>query len=92
MSTEKRLLFLLFILFFSYGVQAQTRKWEVFEITLKAKRQYQNPYAAIPVDAKEDLVQVHFSGTGGEAKGKKLVVFGFWDGGQNWKVRFAPPS
>jgi hypothetical protein len=91
MSTEKRLLFLLFILFFSYGVQAQTRKWEVFEITLKAKRQYQNPYAAIPVDAKEDLVQVHFSGTGGEAKGKKIVLAGFWDGGQDWKVRFAPP-
>jgi hypothetical protein len=78
-------------LLYSFGLQAQLHKWEVFELKLKAKRQYQNPYAAIAADTKEGLVQVVFTGTDGEAKGKKLTVLGFWDGGQNWKVRFSAP-
>jgi hypothetical protein len=88
----KRLLFFsALIILSSFGVQAQIRKWEVFELKLKAKHHYLNPYSAITAETKEGFVQVVFSGTGGEANGKKMVVFGFWDGGQNWKVRFAPP-
>ena len=34
---------------------------------------------------------VTFSGTGGAAKGKRLVLRAFWDGGREWKVRFAAP-
>ncbi len=88
----KRLLFFsALIILSSSGVQAQIRKWEVFELKLKAKHHYLNPYAAIPADTKEGFVQVVFSGTSGEAKGRKLVLFGCWDGGQNWKVRFLAP-
>jgi hypothetical protein len=75
----------------SFRSGAQIHKWEVFELALTAKRQYSNPYAAIPADAKEGLVQAVFTGTGGEANGKRIVLSGFWDGGQVWKVRFAPP-
>ena len=70
----------------------EVREWEVFELALKAKNQYENPYAAIPAGKQEGLVQVSFSGTKGAAEGMNLRVFGFWDGGQNWKVRFAPPA
>jgi hypothetical protein len=88
----KTLLFFLALSILSpFCLQAQIHKWEVFELKLRAKRQYQNPYAAIAADTKEGLVQVVFTGTNGEAKGKKLAVLGFWDGGQNWKVRLAAP-
>lgn len=90
-----RFIFLLSLLwgFCQYAQAApEVRKWEVFELALKAKNQYQNPYAEIPVGKEEGLVQVIFHGTKGEAKGMSLRVFGFWDGGQNWKVRFAPPA
>jgi hypothetical protein len=91
MSFEKRFIFLTLLLFLSLAGGAQIHRWEVFELHLTSKQKYQNPYAAIPANAKEGLVQVVFSGTSGEANGKKLVLFGFWDGGQAWKVRFAPP-
>ncbi|HEX8038733.1 MAG TPA: DUF4038 domain-containing protein [Chryseosolibacter sp.] len=73
--------------------QKQVRKWEVFEITLVAKKKYPNPYADIPAGNSEDgLVKVEFKGTSGEAKGQTVRVFGFWYGGQTWKARFAPPQ
>lgn len=69
------------------------KKWEIFEITLTAKKKYKNPYAEIPVSGnQEGLVKVEFVGLSGEAKNKKLTLFGFWYGGQTWKVRFAPPE
>jgi hypothetical protein len=71
--------------------QRQVKKWEVYEVLLRAKGKYENPYAAIPVE-KQDLVSVTFTGTRGAAQGKTLTLVGFWDGGQDWKVRFAPPE
>jgi hypothetical protein len=44
-----------------------------------------------PPTRKRGLVRVVFSGIDGEAKGKEIALFGFWDGGQNWKVRFSAP-
>ena len=70
--------------------QRQLKQWEVFELKLKARNNYQNPYADIPASS-EGLAKITFSGTSGDAKGKSLKLFAFWDGGQNWKVRFAPP-
>lgn len=88
----KRLFFFsALIILSSFGAQGQIQKWEVFELKLKSKHKYVNPYAAIPADAKEGLIRVEFSGVKGAAKGKKMVLFGFWDGGQNWKVRFSAP-
>lgn len=71
--------------------QQQLKKWEVFELKLMAKNKLQNPYAEIP-STKDGLITVTFKGTKGAAEGKSLTLFGFWDGGQNWKVRFAPPE
>lgn len=67
------------------------RLWEIVELSLQARRADPNPYAAIPANTKEVLLEVRFTGTGGEAKGKQFTVAGFWDGGRTWKVRFAPP-
>ena len=90
---RKKLLFLFFPALFCFlNLEAATiHRWEVFELKLKAKNRYRNPYAEIPADPKKGLVQVEFSGVSGEAKGKKIVLFGFWDGGQDWKVRFSSP-
>ena len=85
---------LLFLLWntFIFAAPPSLKAWEVFELSLKAERNYQNPYAEIPAAEREGLVKVTFSGTGGAAQGKEITVFGFWDGGQNWKVRFTPPE
>lgn len=88
----KRLLFFSALTMLScFKVEAQMRKWEVFELKLKSKHTYPNPYAIILADTKEGLIRVEFSGVAGEASGKKIIVFGFWDGGQNWKARFSAP-
>lgn len=73
------------------SAQGFIKIWEVYEVKLTAKNKTQNPYTQIPI-AKEGWVQVTFTGVDGPAKGKKLTLFGFWDGEQNWKVRFAPPE
>lgn len=68
------------------------RRWEVFEISLIANEKSINPYQSISTDSDEGALKVEFRGLSGEAKGKSMTVFGFWDGGQQWKVRFAPPE
>jgi hypothetical protein len=72
--------------------QETMRQWEVFEITLIAETKYNNPYALIPVNTKDGLIKTEFKGVDGKATGKTVAVYGFWDGGQRWKVRFAPPQ
>jgi hypothetical protein len=80
------------IVFVSLSLKAATiHRWEVFEVQLRAKNSYKNPYAEIPAENLQGLVQVEFSGVSGEANGKRIVLFGFWDGGQVWKVRFTAP-
>lgn len=49
--------------------------WEKYEVSLFAKGQYDNPY--MDVDVWVDL-----SGPGFQKR-----IYGFWDGGQNFKVR-----
>lgn len=50
--------------------------WEVQEVTLQAERDYANPY--MDVDVWIEL----------EGPGFKKKVWGFWDGGRTYKVRF----
>ena len=50
--------------------------WEVQEITLAAARDYANPY--VEVECWVDLTGPDF----------KRRVYGFWDGGRTFKVRF----
>ncbi len=70
--------------------------WEVFELKLKAQKDAggaPNPYMAMDtgVSAQAYLV-AHFRCIQGRGVGKTLDIRGFWDGGQKWKLRFAPPA
>lgn len=55
--------------------------WEVVEIPLTSAKTYANPYVDVDVSAT-------FSGPGGVS----MTMPGYWDGGGNWKIRFAPTS
>lgn len=66
-------------------------KWEVYPISFQSNKEIINPYAQISADGKNDLLKVIFEGTDGEAKGKKIILTAFWDGGKNWKVNFTSP-
>lgn len=82
----------LFLLLPAGNMLAQSRAhtWDVVELTLTAYRTTPNPYAEMPV-TKDGLVKCTFTGTDGAARGSEISVFGFWDGGKTWKIRFAPP-
>jgi hypothetical protein len=54
-------------------------KWERFEQTFESALVYTNP----PQQAE---LRVTFTAPSGEQR----AVFGFWDGGQTWRVRFSP--
>lgn len=58
--------------------------FSVYEITLNARNSGENPYVNGP------SVSAEFIGMTGEAKGKILIINGFWDGGDVWRIRFAP--
>ena len=66
-------------------------KWEVYTISFHSEKEPVNPYAAIPAVKKGDLLEVHFTGISGEAKDQKIDLVGFWSGGKEWRVNFAPP-
>ena len=57
-----------------------TQKWTATDIVLNAKKTYGNPYT-------EQAINCQFTGP----QGQKMTVPGFWDGGQKWVIRFAPP-
>jgi hypothetical protein len=54
--------------------------WNAIEISLNAKSNYSHPY--IDVD---DLSATFLS-----ESGISMTMISFWDGGQTWKIRFAP--
>ncbi len=66
--------------------------WEVYTLSFLTSNAGQNPYADIPASKGGDLLQVIFEGVSGEASGKKITITGFWNGGQEWCINFAPPS
>lgn len=67
-------------------------KWDVYKLTFNSGKKYTNPYEDIPLTKEGDLLKVIFTGTGGEAMGKKITIVGFWKGGSEWCVNFAPPE
>ena len=68
---------------------AQTaHPWEPYEIPMTAETVLADPYVDGLPDSGKPYVTVTFTGPGG----RRVAVPGFWDGGQNWKVRFAPPA
>lgn len=58
---------------------SSTPKWERFERTFESATEYANP-------VQEASLTALFTSPSGETK----KVYGFWDGGKNWRVRFAP--
>ncbi len=57
------------------------QQWTTFEFTLTSSKVYSNPYTDVSVWA------VFSNGIG-----DSLVRPAFWDGGNTWKIRFAPPD
>ncbi len=55
-----------------------TNLWDVYEINLTTTNIYSNPYLDIWLNAT-------FTGST-----KTIRIDGFWDGGQNWKIRMVP--
>lgn len=66
--------------------------WEPFEVEMTAKASFGNAYVEALPEGGKPYVSVTFTGVAGEARGMRYTVAGFWDGGQNWKARFAPPA
>lgn len=54
-------------------------KWEVFEQKFTSSIEYTNP-------PQQTEMRVVFTSPSGQSRS----TFGFWDGGRDWKVRFAP--
>ena len=62
------------------GLNFTVERWNVVEIQLNAALHYSTPYIDV-----EDFTATFLSPTG-----MSMVMPGFWDGGQTWKIRFAP--
>ena len=62
------------------GIRVVASTWNVVELTFESERQYENSYVDV------DVWVVFVSPAGGKRR-----VLGFWDGGDTWRVRFAPP-
>jgi len=91
--TALKILFLITCLaFFSLQSEAEIlHQWEVFKISFHSSKEYSNPYKDIPATTGGDLLKVTFEGLRGVALNKKITVVGFWNGGSEWCVNFAPP-
>jgi len=57
-------------------------QWEVFEFTMTARGETANPYVEGLPDGGPPFVTATFTGTGGEARGQRYAIPGFWDGGK----------
>lgn len=75
-------LFLLFIVFTSFPqfLIAQTKQWGKFEQSFTSTKSYDNPIYQVKV------FNVQLTSPTGRVK----KINGFWDGGREWKFRFAP--
>lgn len=57
----------------------QIEVWKRTDVILKSDKTYANPYKDVEIDA----VFTHEDGT-------EIKLYGFWNGGNEWRVRFAP--
>lgn len=53
--------------------------WKRTDIVLTSNKSYNNPYLDVEIDA----VFTHEDGT-------RIALYGFWNGGNEWRIRFAP--
>lgn len=59
--------------------QPTVPRWMVFETEFTSDRHYENP-------VQQNRLRVEFRSPSGTTR----TVYGFWDGGASWKVRFSP--
>ncbi len=71
--------------------QTEVRPWQAVEITLECQKKLDHPYLESLPEQGEALARVVFEGTAGAALGHRYILDAFWDGGQTFKARFAPP-
>lgn len=74
--------FFLLILCFpiSLFAQKEVKIWDKYEAEFKSSKSYENPIYQV-----NQFEVVFISPTG-----RERIVYGFWDGGNSWKVRFMP--
>ncbi|MDZ7261074.1 MAG: DUF4038 domain-containing protein [candidate division KSB1 bacterium] len=60
------------------SAEVKVSRYEVFELTLETETSYRNPYLEV-------MLRATFQGPSA-----KLIVEGFWDGENTWKIRIAP--
>lgn len=66
-------------------------QWDVYSIALKTDKVSANPYSDISVTPGTGNLLVTFKGVSGDALNKSYALAGYWNGGAEWKVNFAPP-
>ena len=67
----------------------QVPRYGVFELTLTATEDYDNPYLQMPGDnTTPGFVVGTFNGPNGDV----MEIDGFWDGQKTWKIRIAPTT
>lgn len=65
----------------SLAADIQGEQWRMSEIQLRSTKTYSNPYLDVSVTAQ-------YTGPGGQPVLERPA---FWDGGDTWRIRFAPP-
>jgi hypothetical protein len=83
---DMRCWFAITLLFLAAGVctaeqEPRPHTWQRWEHTLTSTRGYDNPYADV-------TLRVHYVGPGG----RTLRAYGFWDGGNTFRIRCAFPA
>src|SRR5690606_39948122 len=81
--------FILSLLMISFFIISSRRRHTIFS------RDWSSDVCSsdlIPVQNRDDLLTVTFTGTSGDAKGKSITLRGCWNGGKEWIVNFAAPA
>lgn len=68
------------LLSFVLVAHAQTEIWSRLELSFKSDKTYENPLYELK----------HFYATFTSPTGRQHKIYGFWDGGQQFRIRFAP--
>ena len=68
------------LLSFVLTANAQTEIWSRLELSFQSDKAYENPLYELK----------HFYATFTSPTGRQHKIYGFWDGGQEFRIRFAP--
>src|SRR5690606_28946686 len=79
-SMNKLILVLFFFSGFALHAEAQTSQWGKLELSFTSEKAYDNPLYEL-----KEFYAVFTSPTGQSKK-----IYGFWDGGKDFKIRFSP--